>query len=79
MRSRFALTAALTAAIVLLPATAFAQTAVGGAADAAGYMGIVLAAWFLIDKLIEISPLRENSLITAVRDFLNQMFAKKPQ
>lgn len=75
MSSKFVLTAAITAAIVLTPITALAQTT--GSVEVASYMGIAVAAWFLLDKLIEISPLRENTLIAAIRDFLNGVLSKK--
>ena len=73
--SRFLLTAALTVAVVLIPSAALAATVAVPAE--VGYLGIVVAVWFALDKIIEITPLKDNSIIAAIRTFLNQVFAKK--
>ena len=73
---RFALTAATTAAVVLIPASALAATAAVPAE--ASYFVVIAAGWFFLDKLIEFTPLKDNSFIAAARTFLNGLFAKKP-
>ncbi len=74
--SRFILTAAITAGVVLIPVAALAQTAAVPAE--AGYLVLVAAGWFFLDKLIEFTPLKDNSIVAAIRSFLNQLLAKKP-
>ena len=76
--SRFALTAAITAAVVLVPVAALAQTA-AVPVDVASTMALIAAGWFFLDKLIEFTPLKDNSIVAAIRSLLNQMLGKKPQ
>jgi hypothetical protein len=77
MRTRFLLTAAATAAVVLTPAAALAQTA--AAAEAVPYLAIAAAIWFALDKIIDLLPIAENTLVQTIRDIINGVFAKKPQ
>ena len=76
MRSRFALLAIIAAGVVLISASALAATVAVPAE--ASYLVLIAAGWFFLDKLIEFTPLKDNSIVAAIRTFLNQMFAKKP-
>ena len=76
--SRFILTAAITAGVVLVPVTALAQQA-GGASETLPYLAIAGIIWFAIDKIIDLLPIRENTLVSALRAALNSLLAKKPQ
>jgi len=77
MRSKPLLIAALTAGVVLIPVSALAATVAVPAET--GYLVLLAAGWFFLDKLIEFTPLKDNSIVAAIRSFLNQMLAKKPQ
>ena len=77
MRTRFLLTAGATAAVVLTPVAAFAQTA--AAAEAVPYMAIAAAVWFALDKIIDLLPIAENTLVQTIKDIINGVFGKKPQ
>lgn len=76
--SHFALAAAVTAGVVLVPVAALAQTA-AVPVEVVSTMALVAAGWFFLDKLIEFTPLKDNSIVAAIRTFLNQMLGKKPQ
>jgi hypothetical protein len=71
------LLSALTAAIVLAPAAGLAQAASAAAGEALPWLAIAGIAWFAIDKIIDLLPLRENTLVGALRAAINALFAKK--
>ena len=75
MRSRFALLAIIAAGVVLISASALAATVAVPAE--ASYLVLIAAGWFFLDKLIEFTPLKDNSIVAAIRTFLNQVFSKK--
>ncbi|MCT4366166.1 MAG: hypothetical protein N3Z28_00670 [Synechococcaceae cyanobacterium MAG-AL2] len=78
MRSRFILATALTtAAVVLIPTAALAQAVTPGSVVA--YITMIGSIWFAIDKVIDLLPLPENTLIQFIRDTLNAFFAQQKQ
>ena len=77
MRSKPLLIAAITAGVVLIPVSALAATVAVPAE--ASYLVLLAAGWFFLDKLIEFTPLKDDSTVAAIRTFLNNFFAKKPQ
>lgn len=77
MRSKIFLIAAITTGVILLPGAAMAQTVAVPAS--AAYLVVIVAALRLFDAIIELSPLKENTVVSAIRSLLNQFFSKKPQ
>lgn len=79
MKLRYsALTMGIAAAIVLLPAAAMAQAA-GGASEAIPYLAIAGIVWYAADKIVDMLPIGESTIVQVIRAALNSFFAKKPQ
>ena len=77
MRYRPVLLVLATAAAVLVPAAALAQSP--AAVSAVPYMAIISVIWFAIDKIFDLLPGPQSTVVQGLRAFLNQVLGKKPQ
>jgi hypothetical protein len=77
--AKLLLAAGITAGVVLIPTTALAQAAAAASSEAVPYLAIAAAAWFALDKIIDLLPIAENTLVQTIRDIVNRFFGKKPQ
>lgn len=71
---RVALAAALTVAI---PVAAVAATT--AAPVSINYMAIAGIVWFAVDKIIDVLPIKQTTVLQLVRELLNKFLAGKPQ
>jgi hypothetical protein len=71
--TRAALFAAAVAAAAFVPNAAIAAAA-GPASGAIPYLAIAGIAWFALDKIIELLPIKDNTLVSLIRSALTAFF-----
>ena len=76
--TRAALLAAATTAAAFIPGAALAAT--GGGVYLSGsalYFAIGGLIWYAADKIIDLLPIRENTLVQFIRTVINELLGKK--
>lgn len=67
--------ASLAVAAILVPTVAVAAPA-AVAAVPLDWLAIVGIVWFAVDKIIDLLPVKENTVVQFVRDMLNRVLGK---
>lgn len=78
MRLQLILIAAIATGVALVPSAALAQ-AVAAGSGAIPYLAIASILWFAADKIIDLLPIRESTLIQKIRSIINVLLAGKRQ
>ena len=78
MSRKYLLVAGLAAGVILLPTAALAQ-AVGSVTltGTALYGAIAVTLWFAVDKIIDLLPIRENTIVQLIRNAINGALGKQ--